>query len=192
MGEEWILKLSEVSSISLDDFPVVVIVDGVAPDVWIESIKGVEYFKDSVSRSWARLTGRPDTVDSIAQLFGFNKDPVEEFSTRNIVYHNLKGNEERALLNHVLPIQPDRPVVIRLAMIDRAAHDRGMRLSDMAGILRNILETGLPPLLDACRHEGRRLILTTDHGLSLTSKGLLHGKGGVYERTIFRAEWGES
>ena len=189
LGEDWLSKLPEVSSISLDDNTIIVIVDGAAPDVWLESIKGVESFKDDVPRSWARLEVKPDTVDSIARLFGFNNDPVEEFSTRNIVYHNLKGNEEHAIVDHVLPIQPDKPVVIRLGIIDRGAHAGGMRLSDMNRILKNILESDLPQLIDACRQLNRRLILTTDHGLSLTAKGLLHGKGGVYERCIFRAEW---
>ncbi len=189
LGEEWLSKLSEVPIIILDDCPVVVIIDGAAPDVWMESIKSIEYFTDEVPQSWARLEAKPDTVDSIARLFGFHNDPVEEFSARNVVYHNLKGNEEHALLDHVLPIKPDIPVVIRLSAIDQGAHRKGMRLSEMVRIVNHILKTDLPQLLEACRQLKRRLILTTDHGLSLFAKGLLHGKGGVYESCIFRAEW---
>jgi hypothetical protein len=43
-----------------------------------------------------------------------------------------------------------------------------------------------------CTMQKRRLVVTTDHGFSLTRTGLSHGKGGVFERAVFRAEWDTS
>ena len=47
----------------------------------------------------------------------------------------------------------------------------------MPSVLANIMERHLPELIDGCRSTGRRLILTTDHGLSHTKHGLQHGFG---------------
>jgi hypothetical protein len=44
-------------------------------------------------------------------------------------------------------------------------------------------------VLRECRGQKRPLVLTTDHGLSLSRDGLSHGRGGAYERLIFRARW---
>jgi len=43
------------------------------------------------------------------------------------------------------------------------------------------------PISQAFDHkEKREVIVTTDHGLSLTNKGLSHGNGGVFEEVVFK------
>ena len=79
--------------------------------------------------------------------------------------------------------------MIRLDALDRGAHQGAYKLADMAARLRHLLETKLPALHGFCRPVKRELIMTTDHGLSLTAEALSHGQGGVYERAIFRAHW---
>jgi hypothetical protein len=188
-GEKWLSELSPVLPISLEDKPLVIIVDGVSPDLWLEAMDKIELLPGTLSSHWARLEAEPFTISSIAGLFGFEGDPVEEFSLRDILYFNLSGDEEHSLIDHVLPLDPGKCAVIRLAVIDRGAHSSRLRLSDMAGILKNIIEKELPPFCRLCTEQKRPLILTTDHGLSLARDGLKHGKGGPYECTIFRAEW---
>lgn len=188
-GEKWLSELSPVLPISLAEKPLVIIVDGVSPDIWLEVMDTIELLPGTLSSHWARLEAEPFTSISIAGLFGFEGDPVEEFSLRDVLYFNLSGDEEHSLVDHVLPLDPGKCVVIRLAVIDRGAHSGRLRLSDMAGILKNIIDKELPPFCRLCKEHKRPLILTTDHGLSLTRDGLKHGKGGPYECTIFRAEW---
>jgi len=84
---------------------------------------------------------------------------------------------------------PDKPAIIRVSKVDDAAHDILLRLNEMPQAVCRFLEKELPRLQNICVKQNRRLIVTTDHGLSLTRTGLSHGKGGVYERAIFRAEW---
>ena len=188
-GEKWLSELSPVPPISLEERALVIIVDGVSPDLWLEAMDKIELLPGTLSRKWARLEAEPFTSSSIAGLFGFKGDPVEEFALRDILYFNLSGDEEHSLIDHVLPLDSGKCAVIRLALIDRAAHSGELRLADMAGILKNIIEKELPSFCRLCKEQKRPLILTTDHGLSLTRDGLKHGKGGAYERTIFRAEW---
>jgi len=101
----------------------------------------------------------------------------------------LKGSEELSLKDRLLPLDRSRPSVVRLTLFDKAAHQRTLRLSEMAVILRDILVRDLPPVLGSCAHQGRALVLTADHGMSLTRTGLSHGRGGAHERTIFRGTW---
>jgi len=54
-------------------------------------------------------------------------------------------------------------------------------------VMRDAID--LPAVLRECSRRKRPLILTTDHGLSLSRDGLSHGRGGAYERLIFRARW---
>jgi len=84
---------------------------------------------------------------------------------------------------------PDKPAIIRVSQVDDAAHGALLRLNEMPRAVCRFLKKELPRLQDICVKQNRRLIVTTDHGLSLTRTGLSHGKGGVYERAIFRAEW---
>jgi hypothetical protein len=73
--------------------------------------------------------------------------------------------------------------------VDEAAHQALLRLAEMPGAICGFLEKELPRLQELCLKYKRRLIITTDHGLSLTGTGLTHGKGGVYEKALFRVEW---
>jgi hypothetical protein len=139
--------------------------------------------------SWARLDCAPSTAESLGALFSVSGDPQEQLAARGVPMLTLKGSEELSLKDRLLPLDPDRASVVRLTLFDKAAHQQTLRLSEMAVILRDILVRDLPPVLRACAQQGRTLILTADHGLSLTRKGLSHGRGGVYERTIFRGTW---
>ena len=62
-------------------------------------------------------------------------------------------------------------------------------LSDMAQMLRVMLDRNLEPFLAACHDEGRPIVLTTDHGLSIHGDEMSHGGGKAFERIIFRASW---
>jgi hypothetical protein len=84
---------------------------------------------------------------------------------------------------------PDKPAIIRVSQVDDAAHGALLRLNEMPQAVCRFLEKELPRPQDICVKQNRQLIVTTDHGLSLTRTGLSHGKGGVYERAIFRVEW---
>ena len=79
--------------------------------------------------------------------------------------------------------------MIRISLVDEGAHDGLLRLAEMPAAVCRFLENELPGLKKICAAQKRRLILTADHGLSLTRTGLSHGKGGVFERAIFRVEW---
>ncbi len=189
LGEKWLSQISPVSPILLEDRPVVIIIDGVPPDLWVGCMEKIDLLPGSASKHWARLEADPFTAGSIAGLFGFKGDPVEEFSLKGVLYYNLSGDEEHSLIDHVLPLDPDKSAVIRLGIIDRGAHSGRLHLSDMTGILKSIIEKELPAFIRLCEEQKRRLVLTTDHGISLTQGGLKHGRGGIYERAIFRAEW---
>ena len=78
---------------------------------------------------------------------------------------------------------------LRSAALDEGAHGAQLRLTEMPGAICSFLEKELPRLQEICAAHEHRLILTTDHGLSLTPGGLSHGKGGVFERAVFRVEW---
>ena len=189
-GADWLKTLKPVESVALENCPLVLIIDGVSPDVFLEAIKeqsGLQGLSDVKEKfKLLRLKSKPKTVDSIADLFGFNGDPVEMFNARDIPYHNLKGNETFSIIKNVLPFPEDKPVVIRLSIIDRAAHDKGMHLSEMVVVLRKLFEGAIKEFYKICDKEKREIIVTTDHGLSLTNKGLSHGNTGVFEEVVFR------
>lgn len=114
---------------------------------------------------------------------------MDEFSSRDIPYHHLKGNEIHGLGDLVPPFAPDKPAVIRISLVDEGAHAALLRLAEMPVAVCRFLENELPRLNKICAAQKRRLILTADHGLSLTRTGLSHGQGGVFERAIFCVEW---
>jgi len=93
------------------------------------------------------------------------------------------------LSRRLSPITGDKPVVIRVSLADAGAHGAYLRLSEMPTTVGRFLESELPHLQEICAEQQRPLILTTDHGLSLTRSGLSHGRGGVFERAVFRARW---
>ena len=201
LGESWLSGLLPVAPISLENSVLAVIIDGVSPDIWLHSMEKIAALQEEASekgeaseagkasRCWARLEARPDTFSALKELFGFSGDPVEELSTRGIPYTNVRGNEEHALADLLKPLDRGVPAVVRIGMIDSGAHKGHLKLKEMAARLQNILEKDLPAVIRLCREQKRRLILTTDHGLSSTPEGLRHGTGGVFERAIFRAEW---
>ena len=86
-------------------------------------------------------------------------------------------------------LQPDKPAIIRVSLVDDAAHAATFAPQRNApGSLQFSGKRAAATSGHMCQ-QNRRLTVTTDHGLSLTRNGFSHGKGGVYERAIFRAEW---
>ncbi|MBW1698182.1 MAG: hypothetical protein JRH18_13640 [Deltaproteobacteria bacterium] len=187
-GEEWLTTIPSVSPIELTDNPVVIIADGVSPDVWLETAVDLKSELGEMRLTWHRLEVLPKTASSISALFGFASDAMDEFALREIGYHHIKGNESYGFTDLLPAFPPEKCVVIRLSLIDEAAHTTLLPLSEMAGMLCGFLKRELPGLKEICRQQKRRLVLTTDHGLSLGRRGLTHGKGGVYEQAVFRVE----
>ncbi len=188
-GEQWLAALPAVVPINLAPNPMVVILDGVSPDVWLETLEEAIIKLPDMTVSWQRLEAMPVTALSISSLFGFAGDPLDEFHARGIEYHQIKGNEPYGLTDLLPEFSLNKPAIIRVSLVDEAAHAALLRLNEMPGAICGFLEKELPRLLDICAEQKRRLTVTTDHGLSLTRTGLSHGKGGVYEKAIFRAEW---
>ena len=188
-GEQWLAALPAVVPLNLASNPMVVILDGVSPDVWLETLEEAIIKLTDMSVSWRRLEAIPVTALSISSLFGFAGDPLDEFHARGIDYHQVRGNEAYGLADLLPEFAPDKPAIIRVSLVDDAAHAALLRLNEMPQAVCSFLEKELPRLQDICIKQNRRLIVTTDHGLSLTRSGFTHGKGGVYERAVFRAEW---
>lgn len=188
-GEEWLTVLDPVDPIVLEKNPMVVIFDGVPPDVWLEVMDILKNRMDIPSPLWSRLDTVPKTAPAVSALFGFSGDALDEFSYRDIPYHHLKGDEFHGATDILPPFASDKPVVIRVSLIDKGAHTTLLRLSEMPSALCKFIETELPRFQKICNQQKRGLILTTDHGLSLTRTGISHGGGGVFERAVFRVEW---
>jgi hypothetical protein len=193
LGEEWLLTLPPVRPVNLDGRALVIVVDGVPPDVWLGCMDRVEAFPGGLSTEWARLDAEALTVPATAELLGLEGDPLEALEAADVPYLIPRGREEDDLLR-LLDTRadmngPDKTVVARLGTLDREAHSGGYKISDMTARLRRLLETKLEGLLDYCRADNRELILTTDHGMSVDNGALRHGAGGVYERAVFRAVW---
>lgn len=190
-ADSWIAGIAPVQPIELSNHPVVLIADGVPADVWMQvSEKGwTEGELAGCEMSWARLETVPLTQESIASLLALSGDPQEQLWLRDIPLLTLKGTEEISLKERLLPLAESKPVIARLTFFDQAAHARKLRLSEMAAVLGEIVGRDLPAMLRECSRQKRPLILTTDHGLSLSRDGLSHGRGGAYERLIFRARW---
>ncbi len=188
-GREWLSTLAVVEPIQLSDHPIVMVIDGVSPDVWLETLPALSSEMEGGSYFWYRLEVPSKTAEAMAALFGWTEDALDGFATQGIAYHQVKGDEEHPLVDRLPTILPDQTVVIRVALVDEGAHSRFMRLGEMSGFVARFLTNELPHLKQICLRQKRRLIITTDHGLSLTKSGLSHGKGGVYERGIFRVEW---
>ena len=189
-GKEWLSALSSVQPISLSDNPVVVIFDGVSPDVWLDTIDHSRYHFNDMELSWFRLETVPKTAFAVSELFGFSQDAMEEFGSLGIPYHHIKGDEAHGLFDLLPPFPADRPVVIRVSLVDQGAHAALLRLSEMPEVVCRFIENEFPRLKDLCVKQKRRFVVTTDHGLSITRTGFSHGRGGVFERAVFRAEMG--
>jgi hypothetical protein len=191
LGEDWLAGLKPVEAIDLEAklLLLLVVVDGVAPDVWLECMDLIEAYQKGLSTEWNRLEAEPQTVPATARLLGVEGDPLEALEARGVAYLLLKPREEEALEDLLDSLPSEKAAVIRVGVLDRGAHQGAYKLAEMVERLRHLLETRLPALHGFCRQGKRELILTTDHGLSLTAEALSHGRGGVYERAIFRARW---
>lgn len=185
-AEEWLALLEPAKPIPLDDNPVVLILDGISPDVWLETIECLPGNIIKSSITWYRLDVPPRTADAVAALFGFDEDAMDRFDSMDISYHQIKGNEEYHMDDLLPKFSPDQPVIVRVALVDDGAHAALLRLHEMPDTICRFLSGELPGLADLCTRHDRRLILTTDHGLSLSRKGLTHGKGTVFERAVFQ------
>jgi hypothetical protein len=190
-GADWFATLGPRPRIDPETPATVVILDGASPDVFIEAAGALADFEHPCAITWHALGSAPRTVDSLLALFGFapDRDPIEEFALREIEYTTLAGDEARSLDQLLPAARPDRPRVLRIALLDRRAHAATAALADMPRLLDAWFERHLEPLVDACRATRRPLVVTTDHGLTLSRRGLSHGKGGIFEEAIFRLEW---
>ena len=188
-GEEWLSTLTEVMPIDLQKNPIVLILDGVSPDVWLEAMDDLKLDTADMKLSWFRLKTVPETPSAVSSLFGFSGDAMDEFHSKEVDYHQVKGNEEHGLPDLLPAFSPDKAAVILVSLVDAGAHAAILRLSEMSEAVCTFLEKELPELQNSCNRQKRPLIITTDHGLSLTKKGLSHGKGGVFERAIFRMDF---
>jgi hypothetical protein len=189
---DWVATLQPAPVIGLHDSPAVLIVDALAPDVWLEAAQTMSPVLNAAVQSWSRLTAAPFTIAAMNALFGFaaDRDPINEFAVRGVTYHQIQGDDAHSLVKLLPGIQAGIPVVIRLGLLDSVIHDAAIRLCDLPQLLRAALARNLPDLLQLCAQQRRRLILTTDHGMSFVRRRMLHGKGGVFEEAIVRIEWG--
>jgi len=188
-GQDWLATLPAVSPIALSDNPMVIIIDAVSPDVWLETLDQIIIDLGDMQTSWQRLDVTPKTAPAVAALFGFSGDALDEFHARAIDYHQVKGNEAYGLKDILPEFSSEKSTVVRVSLVDEAAHAALLRLAEMPAAICSFLEKELARLQEMCIRQHRRLILTTDHGLSLTARGLSHGTGGVFEQAVFRAQW---
>lgn len=188
-GDEWLKTLPPLPAVDLSARPAVVILDGVPPDVWAASGQGLYDAAGQPDLSWFRLDAEALTPAAVAAQLGLGEDPLDALPARGIAYDHLSGNEAGALANYLPSLPPDKAAVMRISLLDRGAHSGTLRLHEMPDALNRLVHAILPRLQADCRTQRRRLVLTTDHGLSLTRKGLIHGGGGVFEQAVFRAEW---
>ncbi len=187
-GKDWLSILPVVRPISLTDNPMVIIIDGVSPDVWLCVCESHIFKGKKLETTWMKLDAPPYTATSVSALFGFSQDALQEFGEKDIPYHQVKGDEKHSL-DKLLPVFPkNKPVIIHVSLVDSGAHSTRLRLSDMPEAIENFLEREMPGLFAISEQENRSLVITTDHGFTLSKKGLSHGSGGVFETAIFRLE----
>ncbi len=185
----WLKSLPPVAPLDLSDSPVVVVLDAVAPDVWIAGCEEAG-LDESVQTGWLRLPCTPATLASLRVLFGIetDQDPIEALSARDIDYTSIDGTESAAAAD-LITLQPSMPAVVRVSALDKAAHHgTTLRLNDMPGALAGILTRHVRSLARRCNEENRRLVITADHGLSWGPAGFSHGKECVFESAVFVAE----
>jgi len=83
-GEQWLTALSAVVPINLASNPMVDIIDGISPDIWLETLEETILKLSNMTVSWQRLVAMPVTALAISSLFGFAGDPLDEFHARGI------------------------------------------------------------------------------------------------------------
>ncbi len=184
----WLESLDPVPPIETDDHPLVLLLDGVPPDVWMYLEENLETGIAHPETQWHRLTETPETVTVLRVLFDIpeNRDPVEVFQERKGEYVTVSGDEEVSLLDLIPAERTDGTLLVRVAIMDREAHSGARSLVNLASYLENTLRRQLPPLVEHCKAKNRRLVITTDHGMSYEEGSLTHGAGGVFEEAVFR------
>ncbi len=185
-GNEWLAILPPVVPIDLNLNPLVLLIDGVSPDIWLETQERLEAEASTGRLSWHRLEVAPRTAAAVAAIFGFSRDALDEFHACDIDYHQITGDEVHGLADLLPDFTPHKPGIIRISRIDDAAHSARLHLAQMPAEIAGFLNTELPRLLQIAAAQKRQVIITTDHGLSLSHTGLSHGAGGVFEQAVFR------
>jgi len=187
-AEVWLESLPPVEPIDTDDDPLVLLLDGVAPDVWLTVEERLDVAFDQGGTQWNRLPGTPETVQGLRVLFDIpgDRDPVEVFQERGDQYVTVSGDEDRALMDLLPTDRSEGMILARLAVVDRQSHSGARSLQDLATYLGNTLRRQLTPVVEFCKETDRRLIITTDHGMSYDEGALSHGSGGIFEEAIFR------
>lgn len=190
-SSDWFQTLPPVKKINYTDNSTIILIDGVSIDVWLELQNTSSSLFDDANTSIHRLSSPSMTLDSINELFDFpaESDPSEKLNDLEITYLTISGNEDHLWKDLIPKSKPGKPLLIRVSAIDEKAHKGNIHLHEMPAFLENILTRNIPSLLDLCREEKRKLIITSDHGFSFTSNGLSHGKGGPFEQSIFRVDW---
>jgi hypothetical protein len=190
-GSDWLASLDPTTVIDMDDSPLVVIIDALPPDVWLESLPQLGALLDNASVQWRRITTLPNTVASMSSLFGFppDRDPIDEFAARGAKYSTVNGDEQHPLIDLLPPFDAGVAYIVRINLIDKAAHGGTFQLHQLPAMVTTLLTRNLPGLMDLTKKQSRRLVMTADHGLSWSSGTLSHGKGGVFEKAVVRVEW---
>jgi hypothetical protein len=192
-GSRWMASLPAATALSLRDNPVVLIMDGVSADLWLANAQSLNRAAPGARWEWLRLEGKVATPDSLTLQLGLEGDPLEVLAANRIPYVQLSGREENlaaALAGSLFATpSPGGAAVARIALVDRAAHRGELGLSSMNQTFATLLEQRLPGVVSLCQSEGRPLVLTADHGLSLVGGRLMHGGGGVFERVVCRIVW---
>ena len=157
---QWAASLPSAAALPLDGNPVVLFMDGVAADLWLANAGHLNRALPDARWEWRRLEGRVATADSLAAQLGLEGDPLEVLVANGIPYVQYSGREENladalsGALTDAPP--PGRPVIVRIALVDRAAHRAELRLSAMAEAFGSLLEQRLPGIVTLCRtREGR-------------------------------------
>jgi hypothetical protein len=188
---DWSAAISSPSVIDLAANPLVIIVDALPPDVWLETLPQCGPLFEGASQGWSHLAAPPQTVPSMAALFGFppGRDPFDEFATLCVRYHTIIGDEQHPLVDLIPPIEPGAACVVRINLLDNAAHGSKIPFQQFPATLCAMLSRHLPGMIEVCKKQKRRLVMTADHGLSWTAGTLSHGRGGVFEEAVPRVEW---
>jgi hypothetical protein len=188
---DWYAALPARAAVDLAALPIVMIIDALPPDVWLEALPQCGPFLEGASQGWSRIAAPPQTVPSMAALFGFppERDPLDEFAALGVRYHTITGDEQHALVDLIPPIEPDSACIVRINLLDSAAHGAKIPLYQYPATLCAVLSRHLPGMIDLCKKQKRHLIMTADHGLSWTGGTLSHGRGGVFEEAVPRVEW---
>ncbi|MBN1576945.1 MAG: hypothetical protein JW913_10350 [Chitinispirillaceae bacterium] len=190
-GADWLSSLPAVEPVECEHPATIVIIDAIPPDIWLTVDSTGPGLFAAAKRTWHRQTSPSTTVGGLNELFGFpqERDPINEMAQRSVPYLTIEGNEAYGWTDQLPQATLSCARIVRIAFFDRQVHDGLADLPAMAEKLSLLLQRNLPQLINQCREKGHRLILTTDHGLSFSEKGLHHGGGGLFEQAIFRAVW---